>query len=159
MRGPRCGGAEAMEAGMSWWRRADGRWERGSAPHEWGCCWGSAWGWWPAACDPSLPSACASVEVGRKNGDMYPVSLKQTQGEFKNPALNCQKAKVMCLSMSDVLSSFNRLSGFYKRNNILSDSKLYICYIRKQLHGNKLLESKIRRSIQFKTIWYIWGDS
>lgn len=60
--GPRCGGAGARVEGRSWWRRAGGRWERGSAPREWGCCRGSAWGWWPAACGLFPPLACVSVE-------------------------------------------------------------------------------------------------
>lgn len=68
--GPRCGGVMVMEVGRSCWRKGDGRWERESAPLGWGCCWGSAGGWWPAACDPSLPSACASVD-GQKHHLLY----------------------------------------------------------------------------------------
>lgn len=68
--GLRCG-AEERGVGRSWWRRGGGRWERGSAPRGWGCCWGSVWGWWPAACGPCPPSACASVEARGKGQVMW----------------------------------------------------------------------------------------
>lgn len=60
--GLRCG-AEEREAGRSSRKKGGGRRERASAPRGWGCCWGSVWGWWPAACGPCPPSACASVEA------------------------------------------------------------------------------------------------
>lgn len=110
--GPRCGGAEEREAERSWWRRGDGRWEKGSAPHGWGCCWGSAWGWWPAACGPSLPSACASVEVRWRHEDIicyinrYIISLMQTQDELKS--LLQSKGLSAYTNLFVVLSSFSR---------------------------------------------------
>lgn len=55
-----CDVRRGRRVGRSWWRRADGRLEKGNA-HVWDCCWDCASDWWPEAFDLSLPLACVSV--------------------------------------------------------------------------------------------------